>query len=146
MVDEVVVGEAGLFRLVEHEDDQVVHEVLADAGEVDEGGDAVLGQLGRGADARAVEDVGAAVGAAADDDLLASLNLDDGAVGPDGSDARGLELAGLVLFNDDLVNVSLDQEVDVVLLRLGDKVGTSGTETLVDCSGSMTAAVGVVAV
>lgn len=164
VVDEVIVSEAGLLGLVEHEDDlqelvglclitatisrvtyQVVHEVLTHAGKIDKSGDTVLLQLILGTNSGPVEDVGTAVSTTADDDLLADLDLDDAAVGLDSSNTSGLELAVLILLDDDLVHVSLNQEVDVALLGLGDKVSSSGAQTLVHGSGSMAAAVGILA-
>lgn len=125
----------------------MVHQVLADAGEVDEGGDAVLLELILGADASAVEDVGAAVGTAADDDLLGGLGLDDTAVSEDGPDARGAQLAVSVALDDGLVDVDVGDNVDVVLdVLLGDEVGASRAQAVGDGPGRVAAAVGVLSV
>lgn len=143
VVDQVVVGQPRLCRLVEHEDDEVVHEVAADARQVHEGRDPQGFEVAPGADPRAVEDVGAAVGAAAHDNLLCGNQSRGGAVRLDDLYARCLQLTLRVGLEYDFVDVCLNQDGDVVfLVVLGYKVGTGSTNALMNGAWRMPAPLG----
>ena len=125
---------------------KVVHQVLAHAGEVNEGGDAVLLKFVFGAYSRSVKDVGAAVGAATDDDFLVCLGLDDAAVGENRPHSSGSELTVFVL-DDGLVDMSVRDYVNVVpSVLLSNEVGAGRAETIGVSPGSVSAAVGIVTV
>ncbi|KAI6753301.1 hypothetical protein HG531_005470 [Fusarium graminearum] len=116
------------------EDFEVILKVLSNAWEINKGSNTVRLKLILGADTRSVEDVGRTVSSSTDDNLLGSLELDESTVGLNSSNASGLKLALGVLLDKYLFNVSLNHEVEVISgLLLGDKVGTCGAETLVDC-------------
>lgn len=125
----------------------MVHQILADAGEVHQRVDAKLVELRLGSQTGAVEDVGTAVGAAADNDLLGSLDLDDRAILGNGAHARRLEGPVAVLLDNDLVHVRLNQEIDIGLRRLcRDEVGARGANALVHRPRGVAASVWEVAV
>ena len=123
----------------------MVHQVLSDTRKVHEGGNAEFLQFVPGANPRTVQDVRTAISTTTDNNLLASFDLDNCAISPDTLDARGPQRARLVLFNDNFVDVCLDNKMEVlpgVFLR--HKIGSRAAQALVDCSWSMAAAVRVV--
>ena len=123
----------------------MVHQVLSNTREVNEGWNAKLLQLIPGTDSRPVQDVWAAISTTADDDLLASVDLDDGAIRPDTLNPRGPQVALVVLLNDDFVDMRFDNQMKVLPgVLLGHEVGSRAAQALVDCSWSMAAAVRVV--
>lgn len=127
---------------------KVIHEVLPNTGQVDEGGDAMLLELILGTDTRPVEDVGAAIRAATDNDLLVRAGLHDRAILEHGTHTRGTKLtARSIPLDDDLVDVGIGDDVYVAAgVLLGDKVGAGGAQTLGDGPGRVAAPVRVVAV
>jgi hypothetical protein len=125
----------------------VVHEILANAGKVDEGGDAMLLKLIFGTYTRSVEDIRAAVRAATDNNLFIRAGLHDRAILEHSTHTGSTQLTAIILLNNDLVNMGIGDDVYIIAgVLFGDKVGAGSAQTLGDGPGRVAAPVRVVAV
>lgn len=141
VVRQVVIGQARLGHLVEHEDDEMVHEVFAHPRQVDDALDVQSSELVLGSDARPLQDVGAAVRAAADDDLLGRRQVEGHAVCAHRPHTCG-HMFTLHVLEKDLVDVCLCEYDDVVLaVSLGNEVGSCGASPLIHRSRGVSTAV-----
>lgn len=100
------VARGGIAHAPVLEEGLVVGQALADLGEVDDGLDTGLLEIGRGADARQLEEMGGAEGTGGGDDIF---GRDDGAVGQFNAGGPGRRACSV---EDDLVDHGVEAHLD----------------------------------